>query len=650
MIPANRATSVWVLILLGLVAPAANAQDQKKIDQAIQAGVASLKQQQGADGSWLYVMGNGHTTGATALAALTLVECDVPPEDPIIQRAALIVRKRAAIEPNTYDIALAIMFLDRLGKGEDEALIGRLTSSLLKGQTAAGGWSYICPVEGVSAPAGPGAGVPGAPAVPVPRAPAAAPPGFGPVAPPAPQLLKGGPGGLGDNSNTQFATLALWVSRRHKLAADQALEGVGQRFRATQHADGGWSYQPTAYQATTPTMTCAGLLGMAVSYGVAEEAVLRTQAERGPQASRRASLPRDPNRDPAVRLGLLALGQLLAGPYALAQKSPGVVAGPVPGPPAGQAPGLLQANLAAGTDYYLLWSVERVAMAFGLRTIARLDWYAWGSRVALATQRPDGSWQGSYGPVIDTSFALLFLRRSNLVKDLSDDLKDLVRDPAEARLRAGGVGGKGLQGQEGSLDPGAVGKADAKKRPTRRSSVPELRPEAGADAPGAGKSSAGTASLDPEAARLSAAVVGATGAEQEALIDQLRDARGVIHTEALAAAIPQLSGPARTRARDALAERLTRMTAATIRQELQDQDLEIRRAAALASAMKGEQSFIPDLIAMLDDPEPPVVRAAHAALKALSKEDFGPAADASRAERTEAINKWKAWWAASKKR
>jgi len=86
------------------------------------------------------------------------------------------------------------------------------------------------------------------------------------------------------------------------------------------------------------------------------------------------------------------------------------------------------------------------------------------------------------------------------------------------------------------------------------------------------------------------------------------------------------------------------MTAATLEDKLQDEDLEIRRAAALASAMKVEKKLIPNLIRLLEDPEPPVVRAAHVALKALTDQDFGPVPDASRAESTKAVLAWKSWW------
>src|SRR5262249_8881354 len=147
-----------------------------------------------------------------------------------------------------------------------------------------------------------------------------------------------------------------------------------------------------------------------------------------------------------------------------------------------------------------------------------------------------------------------------------------------------------------------------------------------------------------EADRLSTELIQASPDRQEALIDKLRDSKGVVNTQALAAAIPQLTGSAKTKARDALADRLSRMTNATLRDRLSDEALEIRRAAALACALKEEKSLVPDLIKLLDDPEAHVYRAAHAALKQLTGQDFGPAADAGPADRSQAMARWREWW------
>jgi HEAT repeat protein len=93
-----------------------------------------------------------------------------------------------------------------------------------------------------------------------------------------------------------------------------------------------------------------------------------------------------------------------------------------------------------------------------------------------------------------------------------------------------------------------------------------------------------------------------------------------------------------------LAERMSRMTTATLRDRLKDDEAEMRRAAALAAAMKEETAHIPRLIELLDDSDTAVSRAAHAALKSLSGKDFGPAKEATRADQAHSIAAWKAWW------
>jgi HEAT repeat protein len=143
---------------------------------------------------------------------------------------------------------------------------------------------------------------------------------------------------------------------------------------------------------------------------------------------------------------------------------------------------------------------------------------------------------------------------------------------------------------------------------------------------------------------LSEALVQASGRQQTKLLQEYQENAGTAYTQALARAIPDLSGGTRQKARDALAVRLSAMTPKTLRSKLQDDDLEVRRAAALACAMKEEKSLVPDVIPLLEDPEPPVARAAHVALKELTRQDFGPEADASRADRAKSVARWKAWW------
>jgi hypothetical protein len=170
------------------------------------------------------------------------------------------------------------------------------------------------------------------------------------------------------------------------------------------------------------------------------------------------------------------------------------------------------------------------------------------------------------------------------------------------------------------------------------------RPDGKVSAKSALRAVESEADLDASAARLSAALVFSEPARQAEKLAEYRDAKGIVYTEALANALPQLEGATQRAAREFLADRLTRMTAATLRSRLDDPRPELRRAAALAWAMKDDRAAIPALIALLEDPEDLVVRAVRAGLKSLTEQDFGPARDATPAERARAIADWKAWW------
>ncbi len=150
--------------------------------------------------------------------------------------------------------------------------------------------------------------------------------------------------------------------------------------------------------------------------------------------------------------------------------------------------------------------------------------------------------------------------------------------------------------------------------------------------------------VDAEAARLSAALVFAPPERQADELIRYRDQRGIVYTEAMANALPQLQGDLQRKAREALADRLARMTAATLRDRLSDSRPEVRRAAVLARAAKDDREVVPDLIPSLGDEEESVVRAAKAALKSVAGQDFGPPRNPTAAERAAAVSAWKSWW------
>jgi hypothetical protein len=651
-------------IVLGFAPSSGRTANQDDINGAIKKGVTALRALQRADGTWAHpdigvpsMAAMPLHIGATALAGLTLLECGVPADDRDVARAADVVRRASVPMTDTYSIALSILFFDRLGDPDDIPLIESLTLRLLAGQTGTGGWNYFCPqiaeseARRLMTRLNDRKQLVGRREAPKPGA----------VKRTTKDLSKEIQQQLAvltrvgtletdngsDNSNTQFATLALWVGRRYGLPVEKALRHVEKRFRTSQNADGGWGYMERGMNmhhmvGSTPSMTCAGLLGLAVSHG----AVLETVRERKP-----GSKPRDLIKDPEVRRGLLALSTAIGQPRGGKN---------VPIPQIG------------GRTYYFLWSLERVAVAMDLQTIGKKDWYEWGAEILVANQFTDGTWRGNYAlSGSDTCFALLFLRRANLAPDLTSELKGQITDPGPRVLRGGRLGAEGLAGEKvGELKPGLEGK-DAKPESERMENQPRRdtqakktnventrpNPPAKSVAENSNPKPVTRPTPRPEQAppavvnrpdspsvRLADELVKASGNRHDQLLASMSKGKGPQFTEALAFAIPKLTSDKQQKAREVLVERLARMKEETLLHYLEDEEAEIRRAAAAASAMKGGKALSRKLIDLLLDPQRPVADAAHEALKELSREDFGPAARASREERDLAVRRWRDWW------
>lgn len=474
----------WIIAILTVLFGAALVQagamplskeERARVDRAIDGGVACLKRSQRKQGGWASEW-EVHTVGYAALPGLTLLECGVAAEDEVICRAAAFVRREAPHVAFTYEVALSILFLDRLGDKQDHELIQNLAVRLIAGQTETGGWSYKCPfvtkksqeeilaalrkldpsetldhiaakqeaanpmppkrkpasppLEGIiSRPAAPAKG-------PELEKPAAPPPGAAPELPkpaagqakplakqenkaaehptemPAAlkklpvfrdpdhimkQLSKGRPFYVTDNSNTQFALLALWTARRHDVPAQRSMRMIVRRFQSSQNRDGSWSYgyRLGGGEQQGPAMTCVGLLGLAAGNGI----------DGKPPDSKR------------IRAGLEVLSQKV-------------------GKPAGR-----WRNIPL-TDLYFLWSLERVAVLYRLAVIGEHDWYRWGAEMLVANQHKSGGWSGGgypkSTPPIDTCFALLFLKRANFFSDLTAKMRFQLEDriPTRGQSRA----------------------------------------------------------------------------------------------------------------------------------------------------------------------------------------------------------------------
>jgi hypothetical protein len=606
----------WVVALavVGVLAPAgaARAADEAAVKAAIARGVEALRKAQLPNGTWprAEAANRQETDGATALAALTLLECGAGPDDPAVAKAAGYLRRQAVTMQFTYALSLTILFLDRLGDPGDVPLIESLAVRLMAGQNAGGGWTYNCP-EPPPGELGRLSALAGRRGPPAERREEPEPTGRRRTARDLPPEIRQQLEGLarrpalslamgGDNSNTQFATLALWVARRHGLPTDDALRLIAARYRASQTADFGWNYTSNSGP-SSPTMTCAGLLGVAVERGVAVD----HGKGKGPDGKDRPGPNLD--KDPAVVNALRNLGAYLSVP-----------AKDIP-------PGLLPSPRVN----YFLWSLERVAVALSLDTIGKTNWYDWGAAVLLPSQTANGTWDsGGSNAVPDTCFALLFLKRANLASDLTNNLRGRIRDPGRHELKGrlpGDLRGPGDVGDAPAPEPARGGAA----RP------PEPRGPTAAPAPrtagGAGEAAGFTDRLRDQLLR-------APADRLDAAVEKLRDGKGNAYTDALAAAIPLLDEAGRRKAREALAERLARLTADNVGDYLKSDDPELRRAAALACAMKETRAQVPRLIELLRDPEPVVARAAHASLKALAGgKDLGRDPDA-----------WQAWWEKSR--
>jgi hypothetical protein len=646
--------------LLGLfsAAPYVHALNEADIQRAIQRGVTYLKGLQPKAGDWPA----DYKVGLTALAGLTLLECGVPAGDPAVQRAAALVRRdclKPMLTHHTYTAALVVLFLDRLGDTADEPLIDGLVCWLLTGQTGRGTWSYnlgIVPAQEArllkeyltlraGADVSQGQTKQGKEQLQAmgrdiqERMKDLARRPFKPVAP-----------RWSDHSNTQFAVLALWAGRRHGMPVEAALRHADRHFLGKQNPDGSWYYEADVNRChadLTPADTCNGLLALAIGAAVSEGVVVRakettteigsgrgvTRGTNEPPGTARQTTPEQskgkPTRLARVQAGLAALARVIVSEIASRRGRLPVVS------PGGKTFAFLGRNF-----YCFLWSLDKMASAYDLRTLGDLDWYRWGAEIVLANQALDGSWFGGEGEVTrmaDTCFALLFLCRSNVTKDLTAALKGQVRDPGMAAPQ-----GEAPQA-EASL------KAKAVEAPDQRRSTGSGAAQPADTAPIA-RGPAREEELDARAARLAEALLRAPAGEQRALLDSYQRSKGGEYSQALAVAIPGLPGEARQKARDALAERLTRMTAKTVKAYLQDDDAELRAAAARACARKDDKVLASELIALLDDTDDRVRGAAHGTLQELAGQDLGPPPGASADERRAAAGRWRAWWNAQQGR
>lgn len=369
---------------------------QSKINGAIFAGIDYLSVWQNKNGSWTYdrQMGRGGmgrdftqdgSGGLTALALYALAASGVRASDPTIQKGIAWCEEHdrpfsSQGRFGTYSAALLILALTRIDAKKHRRWIHRLASRVNGAQLVNGQWTYyLYNMKGTatkSSPRGPRWMTPDAMRQ---------------------QMLRGG-----DNSNTQFAVLGLWAA--------QAIAGfrvprrtwnkIARFFKRTQTQSGEWTYRD-------PTETVAAPRNGA-----------RDRGGRGaPQGRVGAGMTRP-------RMTMTAAG-LCSYVYAYA-----ALRGAVKGLAAARKTKTAGTGLRAFiekraqwdfTNYYLVYSIERVGTVLGVPEVA---WYPSGAKKLVASQRVDGSWGardragfggGNHGDsqnVYETSLALLFLSKA----------------------------------------------------------------------------------------------------------------------------------------------------------------------------------------------------------------------------------------------
>jgi hypothetical protein len=323
---------------------------------AIMRGVEFLKKDLLEDGAAVWPMSPdwpGTRVGATALVVYALRAAGVPKTDPAIRKAvgttllstqSGIAGLRSDLDRYTYALSLLALALHAVDPQKYADELKTVAKRLSEGQLENGQWTYRCHPQSHYASEA--------------RRPKA-----------------------GDNSNTQYAILAL---RACRLAGAEVLPEVWKKNAAfwikSRNSWGGWGYGPRGSTDHELSMTAAGV----ATFAICMEGLHGMEAFEKVKNSER------------VNLGMQRLGEIL------------LVKG------------------YKDSEIYALYGIERAAILTGTRVFANqgkeFDWYHEGASQLVAGQKESGAWGepdargvasgAGYGEAIDTAYALLFLKRA----------------------------------------------------------------------------------------------------------------------------------------------------------------------------------------------------------------------------------------------
>jgi hypothetical protein len=389
--------------------PAGRPVDAAQVLEAINRGVAYLKREQLPRGRWNEM--TGYDGGVTALCTLALLNSGVEVDDPVVRNALDYLRGLEL--DKTYTVSLQTMVLAEAEPKKDMLRIGRnvrwLELHQIKDGPKKGAWSY--------------------------------------------------PGPGGDNSNAQFAVLALYDAQRVGAKVKrETWDLAADYWRRTQNDDGSWGYVPG--DSGTGSMTTAGIGGLVTSAAALESG--DAAVEDGRVICCR---PHDDDRKLDMAISWLAQR------FSVTRN-----------PRAGGGQSAL---------YYYLYGLERAGRLSARRFIGEHDWYREGAEFLVHDQDSlshywQGSWHAERDPRISTAMALLFLskgRRPIVVGKMKygsdNNWNQHRRDAANLTAYTEAAWDLGLTWQ--ILDPSAAAVEDLLQAPVLYISgnrAPELSPHA----------------------------------------------------------------------------------------------------------------------------------------------------------------------------
>lgn len=328
---------VTLILLLcgGLLPRSARAEiTAEQVNEAIQRGVDYLKREQLEDGHWTDPV--GYPGGITAICTLALLNCGVTAKEDTVRNAVNYLRK---VKPQmTYSTSLQTMVFCAAEPATNMALIKRnalwLEDKQKRNGQYAGAWGY--------------------------------------------------PQAEGDNSNSQFALLALHEAERVGVEVnDRTWELARTYWTAQQNGNGSWGYKPNL--GGTGSMTCAGIAAMVITSDRLSQGDAEVDGDQvtccGPQQD-----------NVQLEQALNWMGRNFS-----VHVNPGSH---------GQQDWL----------FYYLYGVERAGRLTNQRFIGGHDWYREGADLLVGLQdQLSGYWKGTGhaedDPHLGTSLALLFLAK-----------------------------------------------------------------------------------------------------------------------------------------------------------------------------------------------------------------------------------------------